>query len=235
MGRGKQKRKRNLELRRERRRRMGKIVRFNLANSPTKFKGLRNKYAYQSNMHNLIFKGALIENVNYRASIITDCNFRNARLIGVDFIGVNLKKTSFKGALFDNVLFFGANLKDVDFKDAVFKNVTFINTNLKNAKNLSIENQNVTVLNSYPTVSLEEDLINVLFNLSMYPDIYKYHVLHVKKTKFNMWILYLLLKSYSQKNLIRGFQALERRNDKSNFFTLYSVQRFLNAYLKVKV
>ncbi|WP_350343631.1 pentapeptide repeat-containing protein [Proteinivorax tanatarense] len=234
MGRGKQKRKKKLEIRRASRKRMGKIVRFNLANAPTKFKGLVNSYAYQSNMHNLIFKGAYIENVNYRASIITDCNFKNAKLIGVDFICVNLKKTNFQNATFENVIFFGTNLKNADFKNVVFKNVTFINTNIKNAKNLCID-ENVTILNSYPNFTLNEKLTEVLLQLSNDSKIFKYHTLHVNKNKINKWFLYILLKEFSQENLIRGFQALARRKDKRHFYTIYSLQRFLNIYLKVKV
>lgn len=233
MGKGKQKRKRKLKLHRDRRRRMGKIVRFNLANSPTKFKGLKNKYAYQSNMHNLIFKGAEFENVNYRASTITKCNFRQTSLKGVDFISVNLKNTSFKDAVFKDVIFFGANLKGADFANAEFKNTTFINTNLSNAKNLAIDNVNVTILNTYPDMYLDKKLMDSVVNLSKYDKIFKYHTLHVNKNKLNKWMLYLLLKNYSQYDLTRGFQALSRRRDKRNFYTVYSIKNFLNNYLKV--
>ncbi len=181
---------------------MGKIVRFNLANSPKKFKGLRDKYAYQSNIHRLIYKGANLVNVNYRASIITNCNFKNARLTGVDFIGTNLKRTTFKGANLSNVNFFNANLKGTDFTDVVFNNVTFMSTNVEKAKNLNIQDANVKVINSYPTIKLTQELEEALYDLSECPGIYKSHVLHVQRNKLNYWFLHLLLANYSQANLI---------------------------------
>lgn len=232
MGRGKLKQKRKLKLKRDKRKKQGKIVRFTLANSGKKFKGLKDNYAYQSNMHNLVFKDASIENVNYRSSIITNCNFRNAKLIGVDFIGVNLKNTNFQNATFENVIFFNVNLKGTNFQNATFKNVTFISTNLKNAKNLIIDIENIKILNQYPNINLKPYLKDALSNLSNCSQIYKYHTLHVNKSKLNMWFISLLLSDYSQTDLSRAFKALGKRKDKRGFYTIYSIKKFLDSYLK---
>lgn len=80
----------------------GKVVRFDLQNSSRKYLGLKNRYCYQTNIHRLIYKDATFSNVKYQASNITQCNFRNSKMYGVDFCHTNLKKTSFKGAILEN-------------------------------------------------------------------------------------------------------------------------------------
>nr|WP_278244267.1 pentapeptide repeat-containing protein [Lachnobacterium bovis] len=74
-------------------------------------------------MHKLCFVGVRFYNVKYQASIITNCNFRNANLIGIDFFNCNLRGTSFKNTSFKNVVFYNCNLRDADFKDAIFGNM----------------------------------------------------------------------------------------------------------------
>lgn len=99
-----------------------------------KLKGFSNKYNYMSNLHKQLWIGEKLSNVNFRASSITYCNFKNSTLEGIDFISANLGKSSFKNANLKNVVFFSANLKGVDFKGANFENVYFITTNTEVAK-----------------------------------------------------------------------------------------------------
>ncbi|MBB6020379.1 hypothetical protein HNR77_001440 [Paenibacillus sp. JGP012] len=232
MSRRRKRRKSNLKFKRLNRNKSGKTVRFTLANSPVKYRGFCNKYSYQSNIHNLIFKDATIENVNFRASCITKCNFRNASLTGIDFISVNLKKTSFKGAKISDSVFFGCDLRGTDFTDTEFYNVYFINTNLLECKNLNLSS-GIKVLYTYPRVELSNDLITVLFEISQQIHIYKFHTLHVSKKKINMWALHMLLNDYSDQQLCRGLRALLSRKNKRHFYTLYSIRRHLNSYLKL--
>ncbi|WP_434787668.1 pentapeptide repeat-containing protein [Bacillus velezensis] len=49
--------------------------------------------------------------MNYKASNITYCNFKDTKVTGVDFINVNLKRTNFRGEILKDVIFFSANLK----------------------------------------------------------------------------------------------------------------------------
>lgn len=56
--RGKQKRKAKQRKKRIEKIKRGKVIRFNLANSRVKYKGCKDIYGYQSNMHNLIYKDA---------------------------------------------------------------------------------------------------------------------------------------------------------------------------------
>ena len=69
---------------------MNKKVFFTLTGCPKKLQGLSNRYNYKSNMHNLIYKDAKFQNVRYQASIITNCNFNQTVLTGVDFCNCNL-------------------------------------------------------------------------------------------------------------------------------------------------
>lgn len=154
--RGKLRRKRDQKIKRIEKVKQGKLVRFSLANSSKKYKGFSNKYSYQTNIHHLIYKDAVFENVKFQASNITKCNFKNTKLIGVDFCSTNLKGTNFKGAVLKNVVFFNCNLKKVDFAGVNFQNVIFMSTNTANAKNLKLGN-GCKVFNTYPKRTIKKN------------------------------------------------------------------------------
>ena len=204
---------------------------FNLANSSKKYKGCKNIYAYKSNIHNLIYKDVNFENVRYQASNITYCNFKNSKLLGVDFVNTNLKYTNFKGAKLEEVIFFNCNLKNVNFENVQFKKVFFISTNIKNAKNLNLD-EGCVYINSYPNIELNTEILNAIDKLKNCSEIYKSHVLHVNKNKINLWNINLLL-NYGQENLTRCMQALLRRKNKHNFYTVYSYEKYIENYLKI--
>ena len=134
---------------------MGKPVFFTLTHCNKKMSGISNKYNYKANMHKLCFVGARFYNVKYQASIMTDCNYRDANIIGVDYFNCNMRGTSFKNAKFKNVVFFNCNLKGVDFTGAKFENVTFICTNLNNPKNLDLDNPEIRILRTYRPIDID--------------------------------------------------------------------------------
>lgn len=230
MGRGKKKGRRIQTQKRIDKAKLGKHVPFNLANSPRKLNGISNKYNYKSNMHNLIYKDGFFENVKYQASIITECNFKNTKLTGVDFYNSNLKRTSFKDASLKNVIFFNCNLMGTDFKNVRFENVAFISTNIKVAKNFD-QTGDVAIIAHYPKLEISEKLKKTLIELSNDGKIYNSRVLHVSKNKWNHWNIKLLLDEYG-KDLERALYALTRRNNKWGFNTLYSYRNFIDSYLK---
>lgn len=230
MGRGKKKRKRKQAQNRVEKAKRGKHVPFNLANSPRKMDGIKNRYNYKSNMHNLIYKGGYFENVKYQASIITECNFKNCKLIGVDFYNSNLKRTSFKGALLKNVIFFNCNLKKTDFKDVKFENVAFISTNIEVADNFN-QSGNMMIISQYSKMNISEKLAIILSELADDETIYNSRVLHVNKSKWNHWNIKLLLDEY-EIDLEKALIALTRRKNKREFITLDSYRRFIDSYLK---
>ena len=109
MGRAKKKRdakrRKNMHTRNSIRIKMGKPIFFTLTHCSKKLKGISNRFNYKANMHNLCFVDASFYNVKYQASIMTDCNYRNANVIGVDFFNCNMRGTSFKNAKLKNVVF----------------------------------------------------------------------------------------------------------------------------------
>lgn len=227
---GKKNRKRKQKIKRLAKIKLGKIVRFNLANSNKKYNGYSNKYSYQTNIHNIIYKDGQFCNVKYQASNITHCNFKNTKLNGVDFYNTNLKRTSFKGASLNHVVFFNCNLKDADFENASFHDVYFICTNTKTAKQLCLD-QECVELKTYPNIQLDEPTKNMIMQLSNNNKLYKSHVLHVTKEKINMWTIRVLL-DYAGNDLYRCLYVLNRRKDKRNFYTVYSYKKFIDNYLR---
>lgn len=229
MGRGKKKQKARQKIRRAQKIKSGKLVRFCLANSGKKYTGFSNKYCYQTNIHNLIYKDSSFENVKFQNSNITECNFRNSKLTGIDFYNSNLKKSKFSNAVLKDVVFFNCNLKGTDFKDTSFKNVFFISSNISLCKNLN--KKNITVIIKYPKIT-NQDLVNIILELAEFKDLYKFNILHVKRNKINNWNVNVLYSKYLN-NLPRALKALKKRKNKKNFITLYSYKRFIESYLKI--
>ena len=231
MGRGKKRRKIKQKLKRMEKLKKGKLVRFNLSNSPVKYKGFKNKYNYQTNIHNLIYKDASFENVGYHASNITKCNFKNTKLLGVEFTSCNLKSTSFKNAVLRDVIFFNCNLRNTDFEGVKYENVIFISTNLENAKNFNLTDK-CEVLRIYPKDELNKELYETVLKLSECKKIYKYHILHVKKNKINRWNL-SILQNYYDDRLQRALAVLFRRKNKYAFYTVYAYRKMIDSYLHI--
>ncbi|MGK0700949.1 pentapeptide repeat-containing protein [Priestia flexa] len=217
MGRGNDRRKQKLKLKRQDKRRRGIKVPFTLSNVTKKMNGRSNEHQYKTNIHNLIFNDARFRNIRYSASNITYCKFSRAKLVGIDFIYTNLKKSVFKESHLEDVVFFGVNLKDADFSRATFKNVYFINTNTKVAKNLNITNAEIKIINNYPASILDKNLKNILDNLVLNEKVYKHRVLHVNKEKVNKWFIELLLNEFTQKELYRALRKLDNPNRNTDF------------------
>lgn len=210
----------------------GKLVRFDLQNSNKKYPGFSNKYCYQTNIHQLIYKDGMLSNVKYQASTITKCNFKNCKLYGVDFCNTNLKKTSFKGALLKDVLFFNCNLKDVDFENVQFNNVYFVSTNINVCKNL-IMDAGYTYINKYPKIKLDGEVETALFRLSKMSEFVDYHVLHIGKSKINMWTLKILYDKYGSAVGQPLLALTKKENKRKKFFTVSSYMNFIDKYLKL--
>ena len=230
MGRAKKNKRRKMKIKRFKSNRQSFFI---LANCPKKLNNIIDRYDCKSNMHNLVLKGRKIKNVNFRGAIVTDCNFKETKLIGVDFIGTNLKGTNFSQASLSNVIFSGTKLAGCNFNDAKFFNVTFVNINIDQVLNLDEKNPQIQILASYPKLNLKEDTLTALSLLGAENEIYKYHTLHIKKYKYNMLSIYLLLQKFSEEKIAKGFNKLSQRKNKKGFYTVYSIQKFLESYYQV--
>lgn len=160
---------------------MGKPVFFTLTHCSKKLSGISNKYNYKANMHKLCFVGARFYNVKYQASIITDCNYRDANIIGVDYFNCNMRGTSFKNARLKNVVFYNCNLKGADFSRTKFDDVAFICTNLQESNNLVLDNPGIRILRTYSPVTLDELVETRLLELVRNESIFNAKVLYVNK------------------------------------------------------
>lgn len=87
-------------------------------------------------------------------------------------------------------------------------------------------------INKYPKLELDGEAETALFRLSQIPKIFNYHVLHVDKTKINMWTLKILYDKYGSATG-RALLALTRRENKWGFFTISSYMNFIEKYLKL--
>lgn len=201
---------------------MGKPVFFTLTHCNKKMSGISNKYNYKANMHKLCFVGARFYNVKYQASIMTDCNYRDANIIGVDYFNCNMRGTSFKNAKFKNVVFFNCNLKGVDFTGAKFENVTFICTNLKNPQNLDLDNPEIKILRTYRPINIDDLVENRLLAVAQNDSIFNAKVLHVNKNKLNQWTLSLIYEKYGLDGITMLSKILGYKEKWNNMYTVFS-------------
>ena len=209
---------------------MNKRVYFTLTGCHKKLHGLSNRYCYKSNMHKLIFKDGKFENVRYRSSIITNCNFNNTLLLGVDFCNCNLRKSRFKNAVLNNVCFINCNLEGVDFTNSIFQNVVFICTNIDQTNNFPTKGS-FRMYNSYPKITIHSQTQEELLALSLYKELYEPHVLHVSQNKLNYWTLKVLIDIYGE-DIFRALSAVKNRNNKKCFYTVFSYMKHVEKYLK---
>lgn len=241
MGRAKKKRKALQKKKRFKKIKKGINVPFNLANSPSKLKGISNRHVLDTNIHNLVFVQAQFENVKYSSANITNCNFRNAKLKNIDFMGTNLKGSKFKNATLINVIFYNANLNSVDFENVNFKNVYFINCKLDKVKNL-LFSSNTCVLNSnFEDVLISNEVEEKIFDLVRINKFKKNFVLTTKSSKgrkVNKAILKILMKDFTEDQIIRTLKVIEKnkkREDSRFYITFGKYYEFFCKYLKKDV
>ena len=232
MGKAKKKIKRLAKQKRNKKIKQGKLVRFDLQNFPKKLRGCIDRYSYQANIHNLIYKGARFKNVRFKSSNITECNFKSASLTGVDFISSNLRGSDFSNTILKDVVFFGCKLQDTVFKNTKFENVYFISTNIDNSKDLELTDGCV-IINRYDSLMLNDETVDKINKLATYNKIYNPGVIHVNRKKNNYWILKILLEYCGDMHTFtRVLNALCNRKDKRNFYTVYAYKNFIDTYLK---
>ena len=201
---------------------MGKPVFFTLTHCSKKMSGFSNKYNYKANMHKLCFVGARFYNIKYQASIITECNYRDANIIGVDYFNCNMRRTSFKNAKLKNVVFFNCNLKDVDFTGVTFDDVTFICTNLQKPKNLDLDNPGIRILCTYRPIVMDELAEEKLLAVADNDSIFNARVLHVNKNKLNQWTISLIHEKYGVDGIARLIEILAKKEKWNNMYTVFS-------------
>ena len=211
---------------------MGKPVFFTLTHCSKKLSGVSHKYNYKANMHKLCFVGARFYNVKYQASIITNCNFRNADLIGIDFFNCNLRGTSFKNARLKDIVFYNCNMKDVDFKDVTFENVSFICSSFKDVMNFIVPNPEVKILRTYKKIEMDRDVEARLLASAYINSIFEPRVLHVNKNKLNHWTLRLLNTEYGDRGILLLSQIISKKKTWNNMYTVFSYIQLIENLMK---
>ena len=153
---------------------------------------------------------------------MTECNFRDSQLIGVDFYNCNLRGSLFKNTKLENVVFYNCNLNNVDFNGAHFSNVTFICTKFDNAKNLNLNAEGITVLRTYPKLKLDSDTENALLLSSGKQSVFDAKVLHVSKGKLNRWNLSIIQSRCGEEGLKSLGMILQKKEKWERLYTVYS-------------
>lgn len=229
MGRGKKKRKLKLKKKREMKKKKGKYTPFTISNCPKKLKGIERSYQYKINVHNCCFNDAKFEKVRYRAGHITYSYLRKATFKNVDFIFLNLKKSSFKGSNFIDVVFNGCNLDGVNFSDCSFKNVYFINCKI--SKELRKQLQEKIIIINTNNILISEELKKTILSTGKIKSLEKYRILTISNNKINKMMVGLLTRNYTEVQIIKFLGKIVDSN-KMQMFTLhdyiYSMDKYYN-------
>lgn len=208
-----------------------KITRLNYFKSQNRFigKNFFDKFYSKSRVFNCSFSKAKFHNINFKGAIITSCSFKQASLKGIDFLGTNLKKCNFSNAYLENIIFVGVKLDECNFKNAKFKNVIFVNTNLKNVNNLDISN-GVEILNRYPKLNLSNEFYIAIDDLRENLHLFRTKVLHLPNRRYNQLNILLLLRKYSEEELIKALRDA-KGCIKRDIYTYYSLEKELKKII----
>lgn len=227
MPRGKMRRKVRQKSKRIMKVKSGKNVPFDLQNSPKKYAGFCNRFCYKTNIHRLIYKDASFSNIKFQASNMSNCNYRNAKLENIDFVGCNLKKSNFSGASLRNVLFLCCKLTGVVFTNCKFRNVYFVMTNTD--KCVGLPNEGFIHMRSYPKIDVDEKIKIAVERMISKREVDRFHVLHVTKSKLNMWAIKILMDRYGDMTgdlLLR----LSMEKKQRNLYSLGSYCDFIESH-----
>ena len=81
-------------------------------------------------------------------------------------------------------------------------------------------------------IELQDEISTQLLQLAEDTLIYEPHVLHVSRSKLNLWALKILDDLYGT-DALRALCAINNRKNKWGFYTLYSYMRHIEKYLKL--
>ena len=179
-----------------------KLFKLNIFHKSSRTNIIKNKYYSKSQSFNALFHMVQFKNVNFRGAIFTKCNFKSCVFDGVEFWGTNLKKSQFKNSRFKDCVFVGSKLERANFKNAQFINCTFVNMNYSTVKNLNIDMQQNVKLNKYPALILSNNLQHAIIDTQTNKYLSKFKLLFLNNKKINMLNVFLLLKHFSENDLI---------------------------------
>lgn len=208
----------------------GKLVSFSLSNYTKPLKGVSHRYEYKVNVHNCVFSNAKFNTVRYRSGHITHSSFKNTIIKNSDFICVNLKHNTFKGTAFQDCIFFGCNFEGCNFKNSKLNNVYFIQCKFIDTENFC-PSDSTYFINKYPLLNISSELQSILHQMSTISKLEKHKILTVTSKKINLWTLSILLRNYTEKDLLVFFRKLLFSN-KTQFFTVNDYIFALQNYYK---
>ena len=190
------------------------------SNSNFMYKDFEKTKSYHSN-----FKNAKFDYASLRAAHMKFCNFDGASFVETEFVGTNLRGSTFKRGNFKETIFRATVLDKTDFSGATFENCYFVDIGVSSISKFPNNCSGITFLNAMPSnENFSAELMEVVENLRENEFVRRSNTLHLKKGKINTLSLMILLKSYSEDELIELLQNVT--NDlTTQFYTL--------SYLKV--
>lgn len=186
------------------------------------YKNLEKTNSYHSNFQRAIFIYATL-----RGAKMKYCNFSGASFVGSEFVGTNFRGSNFSGAYFKNAIFWCTILDKTEFENAIFEDCYFITTGISSARNFPADSTGITFFNSLPPIdSFSTELIHVVEEMRSNDIIRRSHTLHLKQGKINTLSLFILLKTFSEDDLIAKLPKLSSKVT-SQFYTFSYLKKQL--------
>lgn len=189
-----------------------------------------NVYRYKPNISKSVYKNSFFRNVRIRSGNMTRSNFNNSCFIDVDFIFVNLSNSKFYDAKFVNCMFFGCNFNQTSFKNASFQHTVFISCNFKNIKDFRL-GQNSRVVKKMSIDQISHSLEQAVLAMKNNKTLEQYHILTSVSNGVNKWLLAILLEKYTEDDLTKFFNKIERTN-KVRFYSFSQYKKSLDKFYK---
>jgi hypothetical protein len=163
----------------------------------------------KSNSYHTDFSECNFSFASLRAAKFKFCSFWGATFIQTEFVGTNLRRSNFTNAVFRDCIFKQAILDRANFNNAVFENTIFIATKMNTAQKLSENTTGIICITHAPRISdFSKELIEATEKLRQNNIVRRSNVLHMKRGQINTIYLSLLMKTYSEEELIKSFQIL---------------------------
>ncbi len=204
---------------------------FNYNNIEKMNKNFMYQNLQRSKCFNSKFDLSKFDYVSFRGAHLKSCSFVECSFKGTEFIGTNLKGSNFKKAIFENAVFEGARLNDANFEGAVFINTIFVGTTVEDAKNLDVSQEGIRLYEEMPTLEISEALRAAVKKIMANEFVKRSRTLDTKDKTMNTISLMILLETYDEATLIKGFEVMGDYIDR-DFYALSYITKLIGKLIK---
>ena len=204
---------------------------FNYNNIDKMNKNFMYQNLQRSKCFNSKFDLSKFDYVSFRGAHLKSCSFVECSFKATEFIGTNLKGSNFKKAVFEDAIFEGARLSGANFDGAVFINTIFLGVDTGEAKNLDMTQEGIRLYDEMPVIEMSQALKTAVEKIMTNEFVKRSRTLDTKDKTINTLSLMILLETFDEETLIKGFEIMGDHIDR-DFYALSYITKLINRLKK---